>query len=98
MALPNWATEEQLAFLCSYISVFADYTAKKSQSKFWPRLSEDWFSRWPVLDVLIKDGHLPPEARAVDPDAPEDVDAINPKYQLTQEERDLYGGAIKTRK
>jgi len=54
------ATSEQLTFLRSYVPIFADYTAKETQSKFWPRLSEDWFSRWSELDVLIKDGHLPP--------------------------------------
>lgn len=89
MAPPNWATNEQLEFLRSYTSIFADYTAKENQSKFWPRLSEDWFSRWPELDVLIKDGHLPPQARIANPEAP---------YQLTTAERELYGAAIKTRK
>ena len=98
MAPPNWATNEQLAFLRSYISIFADYSAKENQSKFWPRLSEDWFSRWPELDALIEAGHLPPEARAVDLDTPEGADTINPKHQLTKEERELYGVAIKTRK
>ncbi|KIM38353.1 hypothetical protein M413DRAFT_30193 [Hebeloma cylindrosporum] len=98
MAPPSWATEEQLTFLHGYISIFADHTAKETQSKFWPRLNEDWFSRWPELDVLIKDGRLPPQARGVDPDGPEDADAINPRYQLTPEECELYGAAIEKRK
>ena len=89
MAPPNWATSEQLTFLRSYIPIFADYTAKETQSKFWPRISEDWFSRWPELDVLIKEGRLPPQARSANPDAP---------YLLTDEERELYGTAIQTRK
>jgi len=98
MAPSSWATSEQLKFLHSYIPIFVDYTAKETQSKFWPRLSEDWFSRWPELDVLIKDGQLPPQAGTSDPDGPEDQDAVNPKYQLTKEERELYGAAIQTRK
>jgi len=98
MAPPNWATDEQLKFLRDYIPVFVDYTAKETQSKFWPRLNEDWFNRWPELDVLIKNGQLPPQVSASDPDAPGDHDSENPRYQLTNEERELYGAAIKTRK
>ena len=98
MAPPSWATSEQLTFLRSYMPIFVDYTAKETQSKFWPRLSEDWFSRWPELDVLVKDGKLPPQCSTADPDAPDDPDASNPKYQLTNEERELYGVAIKMRK
>jgi hypothetical protein len=98
MAPPNWATSEQLEFLRSYIPIFVEYTAKENQSKFWPRLSEDWFGRWPELDVLIKDGQLPPQAGASDSDMPDDPDAANPRYRLTKEERELYGSAIQTRK
>jgi hypothetical protein len=97
MAPPNWATSEQLEFLRGYIPTFVDYSAKENQPKFWARLSEDWFSRWPELDVLIKDGQLPPQCRP-DPDTPDNSDAINPKYRLSNEERELYGAAIKTRK
>jgi len=89
MAPPNWATSEQLMFLHSYVLIFADYMAKETQSKFWRQLSKDWFSRWPKLDVLIKDGHLPPQARIANPEAP---------YQLTMAEHELYGTAIKIRK
>ena len=98
MAPSSWATSEQLKFLHSYIPIFVDHTAKETQSKFWPRLSEDWFGRWPELDILIKDGRLPPQAGTSDPDAPEDHDTVNPRYQLTKEERELYGAAIQTRK
>ena len=95
MAPPSWATSEQLTFLRSYMPIFVDYTTKETQSKFWPCLSEDWFSHWPELDVLIKDGKLPPQCSVADPDAP---DASNPKYRLTNEECELYGVAIKMRK
>jgi len=97
MAPPNWATAEQLKFLRGYMPIFVDYTAKENQSKFWPRLNEDWFSRWPELDVLIKDGKLPPEACS-DPDTPGDPGGENLRYQMTSEERELYGTAIKARK
>ena len=98
MAPPSWATSEQLTFLRSYIPIFVDSTAKETQSKFWPRLSEDWFSHWPELDVLVKDGKLPPQCSAADSDASDDPDASNAKYRLTNEERELYGAAIKTHK
>ena len=96
MAPPNWATSEQLKFLRGYIPIFVDYTAKEKQSKFWARLSEDWFSRWPELDVLIKDRQLPPQAAISNSDTPEDPDTAIPRYQLTEEERELYGAAIQT--
>jgi hypothetical protein len=98
MAPPQWATDEQLKFLRSYISIFIDYTAKENQSKFWPRLNEDWFSRWPEIDVLITNGQLPPQTGAPDTEAQENHDSETPRYQLTNEERELYGTAIKTRK
>ena len=97
MAPKNWATSEQLDFLRSYIPIFVNYTANDNQSKFWPRLNEDWFSHWPELDVLIKNGQLPPQASASDPNAPDGHDSEHPRYQLTNEERELYGAAIKTR-
>jgi hypothetical protein len=97
MAPKHWATSEQLTLLRKYLPIFVTYTANDNQSKFWPRLNEDWFSHWPEVDVLIKDGKLPPQARAYDPDAPDDHDNENPRYQLTNEERELYGAAIKTR-
>ena len=89
MAPPRWATSEQLEFLRGYIPIFNEYTAKENQSKFWPRLTEDWFSRWPELDVLIQDGRLP--LQAVNPDS-----AMVTRYQLTNEEREIYGNAIQT--
>jgi hypothetical protein len=89
---------EQLKFLRSYVPIFIEHTEKETQSKFWPRLTEDWFSRWPELDILIKDGKLPPQASAGDHNAPDDADAMNARYKLTNEERELYGEAIKTRK
>jgi hypothetical protein len=98
MAPPCWATSEQLDFLRSYIPIFVEYTAKENQSKFWPRLNENWFSKWPELDVLIADGHLPPQARTSKPDAPDDLDAEGPRYQLTDAEREIYGVAIETRR
>ena len=97
MAPPNWATSEQLKFLRDYVPTFVDYSAKENQSKFWPRLSKDWFSRWPELDGLIKDGKLLPQCSAADPDAPDDCNATNPKYRLSNEEREIYGAAINTR-
>ena len=98
MAPPNWATSEQLEFLRSYVHIFVEYTAKENQSKFWPRLSEDWFSRWPELDVLIKDRRLPPQASANNPNTSDEADGMNARYELTKEEREIYGAAIKTRK
>jgi hypothetical protein len=98
MAPPNWATAEQLQFLCNYIPIFIDYTVKENQSKFWPRLNEDWFSHWPELDVLIKNGQLPPQASASSPDTPHGGDSENTRYQLTEREREIYGEAIETRK
>ena len=98
MAPLSWATSEQLTFLRSYMPIFVDYTTKETQSKFWPCLSEDWFSRWPELDILVKDGKLPPQCSVADPDAPDDPDTSYPKYQLTNKEHELYGAAIKTRK
>jgi len=98
MAPPNWATSEQLHFLRGYIPIFVEYTAKENQSKFWPRLNEAWFSCWPELDVLIKENKLPPQASTSDPDAPDDPNRETPRYQLTIEERELYGTAIQTRK
>jgi hypothetical protein len=98
MAPPCWATSEQLELLCSYIPLFVEYTAKENQSKFWPRLKEDWFSRWPELDVLVKSGRLPPQASTSDPDALDDLDAEGPRYQLTDAEREIYGTAIETRR
>jgi hypothetical protein len=61
-------------------------------------LSEDWFSRWPELDVLIQGGQVPPQASASNPEVPEDPDTANPRYRLTKEERELYGAAIQARK
>jgi len=98
MAPRNWATSEQLHFLRGYIPIFVEYTAKENQSKFWPRLNEAWFSRWPELDVLVKENKLPPQASTSDPDAPDSPDRETPRYQLTIEERELYGMAIQTRK
>jgi hypothetical protein len=98
MAPPNWATSEQLKLLRSYIPIFIDYTASKKQSKFWPCLNEDWFAHWPELDVLIKDGKLPPEVSTSDPNVPDDYDGENPRYKLTNKEYELYEAAIKTRK
>src|SRR5437899_2644437 len=98
MAPPNWANNEQLKFLRDYIPTFIDYAANDKQSKFWARLNEDWFSRWPELDVLIKDGKLPPEASTSDPDVLDDHGGENIRYKLTNEERELYGAAIQARK
>lgn len=98
MAPPSWATAEQLTFLCGYMPIFADYTEKEKQAKFWPQLNENWFKRWPELDALIKDGQLPPEADPSDPDTPGDHNGESPRYQMTNEERELYGAAIQTRK
>jgi hypothetical protein len=98
MAPPSWATTEQLKFLRGYMPIFADYTANETQSKFWPRLNEEWFRRWPELNVLIKDGKLPPGASASDPDVPGDPRGESTKYQMTLEERALYGAAIEARK
>src|SRR6267378_3840972 len=89
MAPPHWATSKQLIFLRGYIPIFIKYTVKENQSKFWPRLNEDWFSRWPELDVLIKDGRLPPQA--ANRDTPDDSATVT-KYKLTNEEREIYGG------
>jgi len=96
MAPPNWVTSKQLEFLHSYVPIFIEHKEKETQSKFWPCLSKDWFSCWPELDRLIKDGKLPPQASAGDHDAPDDADATNTRYRLTIEERELYGEAIKT--
>jgi hypothetical protein len=98
MAPPTWATSKQLQFLCSYVPIFVEYTAKENQSKFWPCLSEDWFSRWPELNILIKNGQLPPQAHAANVDAPDDADTTNTKYKLIEEERELYSAAIRTHK
>jgi len=86
MAPPNWATGEQLEFLRSYVPIFIEHTEKKTQSKFWPRLTEDWFSRWPELDMLIKDGKLPPQASTGDHDALDNADVMSARYELTKEE------------
>lgn len=98
MAPPNWATSEQLEFLCSYAPIFVEHTANETQSKFWPHLSENWFSHWPELNVLIKDRQLPPQASTANPDAPDDANAMNARYKLMNEERELYGAAIRTYK
>ena len=95
MAPPHWATSEQLKFLCGYISIFIEHTVKENQSKFWPHLTEDWFSHWPELNVLIKDGHLP--LQAANPNMPDDS-AMMTRYQLMDEEQEIYGRAIKTHK
>jgi len=96
MAPPNWVTSQQLEFLCSYIPIFVEHTAKETQSKFWPRLYEDWFNNWSELDVLIEDRHLPPEASSSDLGTPDDLDAGNLRYKLMKDERELYGAAIET--
>ena len=98
MAPPCWATSEQLDFLRRYIPIFIEYTAKENQSKFWPRLNEDWFSRWPELDALIKDGRLPSQVGSSNTDAPGDLGAEGPRHQLTDAEREIYGAAIETRR
>lgn len=94
MASPNWATSEQLKFLHNYIPIFIDYTAKEKQLKFWACLGEDWFSLWPELNTLIKDHKLPPQATISNSDMPEDPDTAIPRYQLTEEECELYRAAI----
>jgi hypothetical protein len=97
MAPPNWASSEQLTFLRSYIPIFVSYTAEGNQLKFWSRLNEDWFGRWPELDVLISNGQLPPQASTSDPDAPDDPNRENPRYKMTSKECEVYGTAIKAR-
>ena len=98
MAPPNWATGKQLEFLHSYVPIFIEHTEKETQSKFWPHLTEDWFSRWPELDILIKDSKLPLQASAGNHNAPDNANEMNARYKLTNEEQELYGEAIKMHK
>ena len=96
MAPSSWATSKQLKFLNDYIPIFVNYSVKETQSKFWLWLCEDWFSHWPELNVLIKEGKLPPQCSAANPNVPDDCNVTDPKYQLSKEEHKLYGDAIKT--
>ena len=98
MAPRRWATAEQLKFLRDYMPIYVDYTEKEKQPKFWPRLNEDWFSCWPELDVLVKDGQLPAQAHSSDPNAPGDPNGGSPRYQMTDKECEIYGTAIQKRK
>ena len=51
-----------------------------------------------AVDALVKDGRLPPQASSSNPDAPDDLDAEGPRYQLTDAECKIYGAAIETRR
>ena len=47
-ARSGWKTGEQLEFLLSRFSNFKRSQDEKTLDRFWPRLFEDWYDRWPV--------------------------------------------------
>lgn len=47
-ANPGWKTGEQLEFLLSQWKSFKRAQDAKTLDKFWPRVFEEWFTRWPV--------------------------------------------------
>ena len=61
-------------------------------------MNQDWFSHWPELNDLIKDGKLPREASTSDPDVPGDHNGESPRYKPMNDECELYGAAIQARK
>ena len=47
-ANPNWKTGEQLEFLMSRWDSFKRAQNAKTLDHFWPKVFEDWYTRWPV--------------------------------------------------
>ena len=45
---PGWKTGEQLEFLLSNWSDFKRCQDNKSLDRFWQRVTEQWYTRWPV--------------------------------------------------
>ena len=64
-ACAGWKTGEQLEFLLYQWPVFKRAQDNKSLDRFWPRVFEDWFKRWPVRSTptLIKEHGSPEAAR-----------------------------------
>ena len=63
---PSWKTGEQLEFLISCWRTFKHAQDIKGLDKFWPKVFEDWYIRWPIphspslaqLHGSIEEGHL----------------------------------------
>ena len=47
-ARSDWKTGEQLEFLLSRWEAFKHAQDAGALRRFWPKVSEDWFTRWPI--------------------------------------------------
>ena len=47
-ASEDWKTGEQLEFLVPRWKSFKDAQDTKTLANFWPKVFEDWYTKWPV--------------------------------------------------
>lgn len=59
MAPPRWQTPSQLEFLRSYLSSYLLHVSNGKLSKFWPVVTEAWFSKWPEIDAQKALNNIP---------------------------------------
>jgi hypothetical protein len=55
MAPSSWATAEQDAFLRSQLPEFLAARKNKTFHRYWPKLDQLWFERWPERDTALPD-------------------------------------------
>jgi hypothetical protein len=53
MAPQSWATPDQQAFLNTQVSDYLTAQKAKSLPRFWARLYEDWFQKFPELPQVM---------------------------------------------
>ena len=44
----DWKTEEQVEYMLSHWSGYIAHQASKSLPRFWPRVCDGWYQRWPI--------------------------------------------------
>lgn len=57
----DWKTEEQLEFLLAYWEKFKRAQDNKALDSFWPKVYEDWYTRWPIsssASLVLKYGSI----------------------------------------
>ena len=47
-ARPDWKTGEQFQFLLTCWDNFKSAQDTKALDRFWPKVYEDWYTRWPI--------------------------------------------------
>ena len=58
----SWKTGEQLEFLLSYWPAFKRAQGSKAFDRFWQKLFEEWYTRWPIVPTLAsRQEHGSPE-------------------------------------